>query len=121
MSKGHKAAGGIASRTVKHRNAPKYEPRTHAKVPAGIAQYGQRQGNHFTSGGVGGRMESGYGGVNPEAGRGYEPKGPTNLMVNGPKGQGRDVLPCGGQGTHGTTNPGNASSAPRSNDVMSRR
>jgi len=106
MSKGHKPGGGIKSRTVVHRNAPKIEPRTHAKVPAGVAQYGQRQGNHFTSGGVGGRMESGYGGVKAEAGRGYEPKGPTSLMNNGPKGQGRTVYGCGTQGVQGNPNPG---------------
>jgi hypothetical protein len=97
---------GIRSKNVTHRNAPKIEPRTHAKVTAGVAQYGQAQGNHFTNGGAKGRMESGYGGVKADAGRGYEPKGPTNLMNNGPKGQGRTVYGCGVQGTHGNANPG---------------
>ena len=97
---------GIQSRNVRRSNAPKIEPRTHAKVIAGISQYGAAQGNHFTQGGEGGRMDSRYGGVNPNAGRGYEPKGPTNLMNNGPKGQGRDVYACGVQGVHGQANPG---------------
>jgi hypothetical protein len=97
---------GIKSKNVTHRNAPKIEPRTHAKVPAGIAQIGQRQGNHFTNGGEDGRMDSRYGGVKADAGRGYEPVGPTSLMNNGPKGQGRNVYSCGVQGTHGNANPG---------------
>jgi hypothetical protein len=103
MAKGNQ---GIQSRNVKHRNAPKIEPRTHAKVSAGVAQYGQAQGNHFTEQGRDGRMHSEYGGVKADAGRGYQPVGPTSLMNNGPKGQGRNVYSCGVQGTHGASNPG---------------
>ncbi len=108
MSKGHRAAGGIASKNTKHRSAPKTEPRSHAKVPAGIAQAGQMQGNKVMRGESGGSKKLNYSGVNPEAGRGYEPKGPTNLMVNGPKGQGRTLYgKAGSQGTHGAPAAGN--------------
>jgi hypothetical protein len=52
-------------------------------------------------------MHSAYGGVKADAGRGYEPVGPTNLMVNGPKGQGRTIYASGSQCRTGAANPGN--------------
>ena len=40
-------------------------------------------------------------------GKGYNnPVGPTNMALSGP-GAGREVLRGGGQGTHGSVNPGN--------------
>ena len=106
-TKGHRPGGGIKSRTVVHRNAPKIEPRTHAKVPAGVAQYGQMQGRHFTGGGDGGRSDSNYHGVNTNAGKGYEPPvGPTDNVAACGVGGGRTVYARGVQGTHGNVNPG---------------
>jgi hypothetical protein len=61
---------GIKSKNVKHTTAPKTEPRSHAKVVAGVAQIGTAQGNHVTEQG-----STGYGGVSPNAGRGFQPVG----------------------------------------------
>ena len=69
----------------------KYEPRTHAIVPAGVAQLGQAQGNHVTNKG-----STGYGGVGMAGGKGYEPpKGPSQRSGVG---GGRDIHRSGSQG-----------------------
>jgi hypothetical protein len=79
---------GRASRENPYR---KYEPRTHAIVPAVIAQIGQAQGNHVTN-----RGSTGYGGVDMMAGKGYEPpKGPSQRSGIG---GGRDIHHSGSQG-----------------------
>ena len=81
---------GRASRDVTesiHRKIPI----THAKVPAGVAQLGQRQGNHVTDHG-----STQYGGVDMAGGKGYEaPKGPSQQCGVG---GGRDIHRSGSQG-----------------------
>jgi len=80
---------GRASRDVSESYAVTH-PRTHAKVIAGVAQLGQRQGNHVTN-----RGSTGYGGVDMAAGKGYEPpKGPSQRSGVG---GGRDIHPAGSQ------------------------
>jgi hypothetical protein len=47
-----------------------------------------------------------------ELGKGYSPPvGPTSTLVNGPKGEGRNVSHCGSQGLHGTAAAGVAGPA----------
>src|SRR6516165_5298217 len=100
---GHKPGGGLHSRNVRHTTAPKVEPRAYARNPGAAGQYGQAQGSHVTRG-----EESKYRGEpDPTMRRGYNnPVGPTNMALSGP-GAGREVLRSGGQGTHGSVNPGN--------------
>jgi hypothetical protein len=98
----HKPAGGLHSKNVSHRTAAKVEPRPHAKGPAGVSQFGQMQGTHITHG-----KESDYRGDPVNIGPGYKnPVGPTNMALQGP-GAGCNIMPHGGQGRHGATNPGN--------------
>jgi hypothetical protein len=69
----------------------KVEPKARAKVPAGVAQLGQRQGNHVTTQG-----STEYGGVDMAGGKGYEPpKGPA---AQSGVGGGRDIHRAGSQG-----------------------
>jgi len=66
-------------------------PQAKAIVPAGVAQLGQRQGNHITDKG-----STQYGGVDMAGGKGYEaPKGPAQQSGVG---GGRDIHRCGSQG-----------------------
>lgn len=59
---GHRPGGGIASRNVVQKPVRTGRGAS-AIIPAGSAQLGARQGNHFTQGGAGGRKQSNYGGV----------------------------------------------------------
>jgi hypothetical protein len=80
---------GRASRDVSE--SWKREPRAKAIVPAGVAQLGQRQGNHITE-----RGSTSYGGVDMAGGKGYEPpKGPA---ASSGVGGGRDIHRAGSQG-----------------------
>jgi hypothetical protein len=99
--KGHKPAGGLHSRVVKHSTNPKAEPRAYARNPAAVSQLGNKVGNHVTS-----TVNTDYRGDPDFVRRGYNVVGPTNLAVSGP-GAGREVMKAGGQGTHGAVNPGN--------------
>jgi hypothetical protein len=69
--------------------------------PAGVAMFGQIQGSHVTS-----NRESDYRGERLHNDRSFQPvKFGNELALNvgkGGPGKGREVLPCGGQGTHGS-------------------
>ena len=108
MATGHKPGGGSHSRNVCHTTAPKVEPRSHRVREPAAAQIGGNYGDHVTRGGsTGWRPGSIYGGA------GYSnPVGPTNMAVSGP-GAGREVMRSGGQGTHGSVNPGSPRPNPR--------
>ena len=82
---------------VVHRPHGKTEPVPHAKRPAGVSQYGQKQGNHVTRHG-----ESNYRGERVEGGRGYAtPQGITDPVKAVGVGGGREVMRSGQQGQHG--------------------
>jgi hypothetical protein len=99
---GHRPGGGIASSVVKHSTNPKREPIPHARNPATVAQYGALVGNHATHQG----KSTPYRGEPDFTRKGYSPQqGPTSMALSGP-GAGREVLRSGGQGTHGSVNPG---------------
>ena len=100
---GHRPGGGIASRVVKQSSNPKVEPKAYGRNPGAVAQYGALVGNHATHQGP----STPYRGEPDKVGKGYNaPVGPTNMALSGP-GAGREVLRSGGQGTHGSVNPGN--------------
>ena len=104
------SGGGLGMNKVTHRNAPKVEPKAHAKNPGGVAQYGSAVGNKVTS--VTGHTP--YRGDPVNIGRGYQPPG----MISDPVkavgvGGGRTIHHCGSQSTHGPTNPGMARPQPR--------
>jgi hypothetical protein len=93
----------------RHITAPKREPIAHRVREGGVGQLGQKQGSHQTGG-----RETSYRGEKLYGGAGYNnPVGPTNLALNGPKGEGRKIYDCGGQGTHGNVNPGSPTPNPR--------
>lgn len=80
--------------------------------PSGVAQIGQRQGNHFTDGSGGGPGSSSYGGINinagPMGGVGAVKLGnevALNVGKGGP-GTGRTVMKTGSQGSHGAPSYG---------------
>lgn len=81
---------GRASRDVSESRSYNH-PRTHAIVPAGVAQLGQRQGNHVTEQG-----STQYGGVDMAGGKGYEP--PQGPSQRSGVGGGRDIHRAGSQG-----------------------
>ena len=100
---GHRPGGGLHSRQVTHRPHGKTEPRTHAKHPGGVGQFGEMQGSHMTN-----RGESDYRGEPKRGGRGYEPPG----MISDPVkavgvGGGRTIYKTGTQCQTGPVNPGN--------------
>jgi len=97
------SGGGYGSRNVKHVSAAKVEPRARQIREPAVAQIGGSYGDHVTNTkgpGTGWRPGPLYGGA------GYSnPVGPTNMALSGP-GAGREILRSGGQGTHGSVNPG---------------
>jgi hypothetical protein len=102
---GHRPAGGIGSKNVV-RKPVRTGAGAKAKVVAGVAQIGQRQGNHITEQGA-----TSYGGVSMRDGAGYNPvkygnEVALNVGAGGP-GKGREVMRTGSQGCHGSANPGN--------------
>jgi len=105
----HKPGGGLHSKVVKHSTNPKVEPRAYARNPGAVGQYGNILGSHVTRG----RDSTYRGEPDPLTRRGYNaPVGPTNMALSGP-GAGREIMPAGGQGTHGSVAPGNAPSKTR--------
>jgi hypothetical protein len=111
MSTGHKPAGGLHSRQVRHTSAPKVEPRSRAINPSGVNQLGNLVGDHVTHSG----KSTGYRGEPLIRGTGYNaPVGPTNMMPSSP-GSGREVMRSGQQGQHGSV-AGNRS--PQGRDIL---
>jgi len=103
---GHRPAGGLHSRNVRHTSAPKVEPKAYGRNPAAVAQYGALVGNHRTT--FGG-SETRYRGEPDTMKRGYQtPYGITDPVKAVGVGGGRDVHLCGGQGTHGATSVGHS-------------
>ena len=103
MSKGHKPAGGIASRNVANVRAPKVEPRPNKMNVKGVSQIGQALGNHITEASkvLKGVAKPVY------DGRGYAPPvGPTDNVSAVGVGGGRNIYRSGFQGQHGAVNRG---------------
>ena len=100
---GHRPAGGLHSRNVRHVTAPKSEPKPHARNPATDAQYGALVGNHATHQG----KSTPYRGEPDFTRKGYSPPvGPTSFSNVGPGG-GRTIYKTGTQCQTGPVNPGN--------------
>jgi hypothetical protein len=102
--KGHKPGGGIKSRNVAEKGVRTGAPRERIRH-SGVAQIGQRVGNHVTNQGA-----TGYGGINPfGAGQGYPSELGNTLAartVCGPGGS-REVMRSGSQGMTGAPAKGN--------------
>ena len=96
------SGGGYSSNKLSQSKAPKAEPRSKAMSPEAVAQLGAATA--FQKKPL--EMGPGLGG----------PVGPTNNLVNGPKGQGRNVHHCGSQGTHG---PVAGQPRPQGADILS--
>ena len=101
------AAGGYGSRNVVEKGV-RTGRGARPIIPAGVAQQGQRQGNHVTEKG-----STRYGGVDLYSdGRGYNKAQYGNeraLRCSGDKagpGCDRNIYKSGSMGTHGATNPG---------------
>ena len=83
----------------------------------GVSQLGNKVGNHVTN-----KSTTGYRGDPLFAGPGYNPTKYGNevaLRASGSKagpGADRNVMPCGGQGMHGSANPGKPSA---NRDILS--
>jgi len=101
---------GIQSRNVK-RVDQRLGAGAKAIIPAGVAQIGQRQGNHFTEQGRDGRMHSSYGGIDMySAGRGYNKTPYGNEVAQNTVcgvGGSRTVYSRGTQGVQGNPASGN--------------
>jgi hypothetical protein len=97
-----KLTGGGSNKFVQSK-APKIEPRSKAMSPETVAQLG---------------ASTAFQKKPLEMGPGLQgPVGPTNNLMNGPKGQGRTLYgQCGSQGTYGPVNPGNSAPA---RDILS--
>ena len=88
-----KSGGGLTSNKLRELRAPKIEPRSKAISPGSADLIGQTVAYKKPP------LVSGPGLAGPV--------GPTNNLVNGPKGQGRTLYGQGGlQGLHGKPNPG---------------
>jgi hypothetical protein len=100
-----RSGGGITSSKLVRAKAPKAEPRSRAMSPGGVSQMGTA--------------------VDPRSvtplvsGRGYQPKGPTSNMGQGP-GANRVVMRSGSQSLHGPVTPGEVRSPrPGGRDTLS--
>jgi hypothetical protein len=101
---GHRPGGGIKSRN-KVEVGYRYGQQKKRTIPAGVAQLGQRQGNHITEKG-----STPYGGVDLFAGTGFKSELGNKLAQNvgeGGPGKGRDIYKTGSQCQTGAVNPGN--------------
>jgi len=103
---GHRPGGGIASRQHVEKPIRQGAPRERIRH-AGVAQIGQRQGNHITNQGA-----TTYGGINPfGAGQGYPSELGNKVALNvgaGGPGKGRTLHgQAGSQGCHGEVARGN--------------
>ena len=96
------SGGGITSNKLVQSKAPKIEPRSKAMSPETVAQLGASTAFQKKPLAMGPGLQG--------------PVGPTNNLVNGPKGQGRNLHHCGSQGTFGPVNPGNSAPA---RDILS--
>jgi len=99
----HKPSGGIKSRNVVHKPVRTGAERKHVH-PGGVAQLGQKQGNHSTDGNVlANRGQPLFGPNKPiSVPLGNEVSART---VCGPGGS-RELMKTGSQGVHGSVNPG---------------
>jgi hypothetical protein len=98
-----KAGGGIKSR-VNVEPGYRHGQQKKRTIPAGVAQIGQRQGNHFTHGG-----STDYSGVNLFGGQGYPSRLGNRVAVEtncGPGGS-RTIYKTGTQGVTGAPAQGN--------------
>ena len=114
-SKGHKPGGGIASRQRKEVGYRQGAQRK-AHLAGGVAQIGQRQGNHITEQGA-----TSYGGLSINVGAGYpselgNAKALELAYGKGGPGKGRNLYATGSQGVQGSVNPG-SSMTPNSSDL----
>jgi hypothetical protein len=111
MATGHKPAGGLHSRQVRHTTAPKVEPRARAINPSAVNQLGNFVGDHVTHRGD----STGYRGEPLVRGSGYNnPVGPSSMALSGP-GAGREVMKSGQQSQHGGVA---GSRAPQGRDIL---
>jgi hypothetical protein len=114
MSKGS-GGGGYGSKPHVTKPVRTGAPRERIR-PTGVAQLGQRQGNHFTEGGA---KQSGYGGVPIfGAGQGYASElgnAKAAATVCGPGGS-RTVMKSGSQCMTGAVDPGKS---PGRRDILS--
>jgi hypothetical protein len=112
---GHRPAGGLHSRNVRHTTAPKVEPRSKRIREPAVAQIGGNYGDHVTNTkgpGTGWRPGSIYGG------KGYSnPVGPTNMALSGP-GSGRTIYKTGTQCQTGAPDRGDPRSQSRARGIM---
>jgi hypothetical protein len=96
---GHRPGGGIASRNVTHRNAPKAEPRPRAINPSAVNQLGNMLGDKVTHV----KGSTGYRGESLVRGKGYSgPIEPTDNVAACGVGGGRDVHKTGSQQQYGS-------------------
>ena len=114
MTKGHVPGGGIESRVVTERPV-RTGSGSRSTRPAGVAQFGQIQGDHVTN-----RDSTGYRGERLHNDRNFQPvkfgnELATNVGKGGP-GTGRDVHATGSQGVHGSAAPGNPQ--PQQGDIL---
>jgi hypothetical protein len=107
------SGGGIGSRPVTHRSAPKVEPRPKAVNPGYVGQLGNKQGNHTTD-----KRSTGYTGEKMSLGRGYAtPVGISDPVKAVGVGGGRTVMRSGQQSQYGSPAPGSAPAKGR--DILS--
>jgi hypothetical protein len=100
---GHRPGGGIASKQHVRKPVKTGAPRERV-IPTGVAQLGQKQGNHAM--GRGTRLD--YSGVEMFGGTGLKSDLGNELSAKiecGPGG-GRKVYACGSQGVQGKPSPG---------------
>jgi hypothetical protein len=90
---GKGSGGGLGMNKVKHRSAPKAEPKPKAIRPSGAASIGLSYGSHIT-----GKSDTSYRGPKFEGGKGYStPVGPTDNVKAVGVGGGRTIHACGSQ------------------------
>jgi hypothetical protein len=99
MSKA-KSGGGITSNKLVTSRAPKVEPRSRAISPGAVSKLGAMQGNHATNQGRNVNVPP----PKLDAGRGYQPVGPTSNMGVGP-GANRTIYRSGSQSATPTARP----------------
>jgi hypothetical protein len=98
------SGGGIGMNKHVDSRAPKVEPKSHARNPAHVAQWGALVGNHATHQG----KSTNYRGEPDFTRKGYAPPiGPTDNVAACGVGGGRKVYGSGSQSTYGTPAAGN--------------
>jgi hypothetical protein len=99
---GHRPGGGIKSR-VNVEPGYRHGQQKKRTIPAGVAQIGQRQGNHPTN-----KDATSYGGVSLFGGTGYPSKLGNRAAAETKAGPGgsREVMPSGSQCMTGPANSG---------------